>query len=127
MRLLLDEHFSPLLAASSRGRGHDVIAVAEREDLRCRRDQVILEAATADRRAVVTGDVRDFMALGARRLRDRKPHLGVVLVARQAFPRHRHGVGRIIRALEALLERHPGDEDLVGPVVWLEQAPDGPG
>jgi hypothetical protein len=123
VRLLLDEHFSPEIAESLRPHGHDVVAVAEREDLRGRADAVILAAAAAERRVVVTEDVGDLMSLAARRLPDRKPHRGVVLVARHAFPRYRSGFGAIIRALDALLAAHPGDDDLVGNVIWLAGVP----
>lgn len=72
---------------------------------------------------VVTGDVGDFVSLGARRLPDKRPHIGLVLGPRQSFPRARHGFGRIIRSLDALLRAHPGDEDLVSDVIWLTHAP----
>jgi predicted nuclease of predicted toxin-antitoxin system len=45
-RLLLDEMFSPTLAAALRDLGHDVIAVAERSDLRSMTDSEILAWAT---------------------------------------------------------------------------------
>ena len=38
MRLLLDEHLSPEIAASLRSRGHDVVAVSERGELRTAKD-----------------------------------------------------------------------------------------
>jgi hypothetical protein len=38
-RLLLDEMFSPAIAAELRELGHDVIAVADRADLRARSDE----------------------------------------------------------------------------------------
>lgn len=127
MRLLLDEHISPNVAASLRERGHDVVAVAERTELRGRRDIDVLIAASAERRAVVTEDVRDFRTIAARRLSSRKPHSGVVLVPQRAFPRRRDGFGRLIRALDALLAAHPGDDDLVGDVIWLRPLPEDAG
>ncbi len=41
MKLLLDEMWSPAIAAALRERGHDVVAVAERSDLRGKPDDVI--------------------------------------------------------------------------------------
>jgi hypothetical protein len=126
MRLLLDEHYSPEIATSLRGRGHDVVAVTERTDLRHLADTSILDTAAAEGRAVVTEDAKDFMPVGARRLSSRESHHGVVLVSPRSFPRTRRGFGRLVRALDALLAQHPGDHDLVGSVVWLKPLPDEP-
>ena len=38
-RLLLEEMFSPAIAAELRERGHDVIPVADRPDLRAKADE----------------------------------------------------------------------------------------
>ena len=120
MRLLLDEHFSPEAAESLRRRGHDVVAIAEREDLRGRDDIEIVVAAAAEERVVVTENARDFVPIGSRRLPSRKPHHGVVLVPRR-YPRLSDRLGPLIRALDALLAAHPGDDDLVGEVIWLQR------
>lgn len=126
MKLLLDEHYAPELASSLRERGHDVGAVAERIDLRHLVDVDILAVATAEGRAVVTEDAKDFVPIGARRLPSREAHFGIVLVSPNALPRSRHGFGRIIRALDTLLTAHPGDDDLIGDVIWLKRAPEDP-
>jgi predicted nuclease of predicted toxin-antitoxin system len=123
VRLLLDEHLSPAIAESLRRSGHDAVAVAERDDLRGRRDSAILAAATSEGRSVVTADVADFVVIGARRLPSKQPHKGVILVARRAFPRS-SSIGPIVRALDALLTAHPGDDDLVGDMIWLRRIPD---
>jgi hypothetical protein len=124
VRLLLDEHYAPEVASALRDRGHDVIAVAERQDLRRKIDIDILMAAALDGRVVVTEDAKDFMPIGLRRLPSREPHSGIVLVSPHAFPRSRNGFGLLIRALDALLIAHLGDVDLVGEVVWLKRAAD---
>ena len=125
MKLLLDEHFSPDIADSLRRRGHDVVAVAERVELRGLVDPDILDIAATEHRVVVTGDVGDFARLGGRRLRNLKPHVGVVLVPRRSFPGSADAFGRLIRALDALLLAHPGDDDLTDDVVWLKPADEG--
>jgi hypothetical protein len=121
VRLLLDEHLSPKLAEVLRRAGHDVVAVAERPDLRGRPDSDVLTAAAAERRTVVTMDIADYAILGARRLPSRQPHHGIVFVSRRTFPRSGDGLGLLIRALESLLASHPGDEHLLGEVFWLER------
>lgn len=71
-----------------RARGHDVVAVAERESLRTKSDAVILAAALEENRIVVTEDADDY----------RDPH------EQPAWPRGRpRTVGRLVRALDALL------------------------
>jgi hypothetical protein len=124
VKLLLDEHLSPALAASLRSRGHDAVAVSERGELRTAKDIDVLVAAAGEQRVVVTQDIGDFMRLGARRLPDQRWHRGVVLAAPRTFPTSRDGSGLLIRALDVLLAAHPGDDDLVGEVVWLKRAPD---
>lgn len=63
MRLLLDEMWSHEIALQLRRRGHDVIAVTEPEhETHYGRldDDVVLERAQEDGRAVVTENVGDF-------------------------------------------------------------------
>ena len=50
VKLLLDEMFSPAIAAELRVLGHDVIAVADRPDLRSKSDEEIAEADEASAR-----------------------------------------------------------------------------
>ena len=127
MRLLLDEHISPEVAKALRRRGHDVIAVADREELRGRSDVSLLALARVEGRVVVTVDVHDFAMLGSRRLPDLRPHLGVVLVPRRLRPASRSGIGRLIRALSVLLDAKPADDAVAESVVWLRQASDDAG
>ena len=124
MRLLLDEHFSPDVARALRERGHDVVTVPDRPELRGEEDSVILDRAADEGRVVVTVDVRDFSRLGLRRLPSLKPHFGIVLVTPMSFSASSRGFGRLIRALEALLAAHLGDEDLVADVHWLQPVPE---
>jgi hypothetical protein len=125
VRLLLDEHLSPIVARSLRDRGHDVIAVAERTDLRGAEDEAILLAAAAEDRVVVTADTEDFARLGASRLRDRHWHAGIILAPPGTFPRSRDGSGLLIRALDALLADRPDADPAIAEVLWLSRPPDG--
>ena len=69
VRLLLDEMFSPAIAAGLRERGHDVIAVADRPDLRAKSDEEIFAWASAEARWLLNENVKDFRILASRRSR----------------------------------------------------------
>lgn len=122
MRLLLDEHYPVGIAAELRGRGHDVVEVAERSDLAGLDDRSLIAAAARERRAIVTENVRDFAVLFREILRAGEEHHGIVVVFSRAFPRAGQGVGAIIRALDSLLASRPAADALVNQVRWLEPA-----
>lgn len=111
MRLLLDEQLSRVLAEELRRRGHDVVAVVE-TDLRQARDDVILAWATAQGRAVVTNNIRDFRLLHTGHLMSSRSHCGIVLVPSAAHSLHARAPGRLVAALDSLLHAHPQAEAL---------------
>jgi Domain of unknown function (DUF5615) len=57
VRLLQDEIFSPAIAAELRELGHDVIAVANRTDLRSKSDEQVFAWAGGEKRWLVTEGV----------------------------------------------------------------------
>lgn len=111
MRLLLDEQISAKVAEELRRRGHDAVAVSETE-LRGSADEDVLAWAIADRRAVVTNDIRDFRLLHARHLTMRIAHYGLVLVSGRSHSLRRAGVGGLVAALEKLLTDLPAEDAL---------------
>lgn len=120
MRLLLDEHYPAAIAEALRARGHDAVAVVERDDLRGLSDPALLVAAAAERRALASEDFGGFRHLVARAFAEGQPCFGVVCVDHRRLPRARPWP--IVSALDALHRRLPGDEDLVrryGGEVWL--------
>ena len=68
VRLLLDEMFSPAIAADLRQLGHDVIAVADRPDLRSKSDEEIFAWASAEKLWLLTENVKDFRPIMLRAL-----------------------------------------------------------
>ena len=118
MKLLLDEHLSLVVAEQLRGRGHDVVCVAELPEVRGLDDPSLLSYARAQARVLVSADrgsmpaaVEVVHAAGGR-------HAGVVLVARERFTLSRRNPGPLIAALAHLIEtRDP--VDLVDAVLWL--------
>jgi hypothetical protein len=120
VRLLLDEHFSPEIARQLRNRGHDVVAARERTDVHGLADTDLIAVATAERRAIVTENVADFVELHRISVIMRQTHFGLVFTSPRQFPRTRRSVGRMVRALDALLSTYPSDDALADQTWWLE-------
>ena len=119
--LLLDEMFSPRIAERLRALGVDGIAVAEDVVLSSQDDPVVLEAALADGRVLVTNNVVDFEPLRQQRAANGQPVPSLVYTSEAAFPRNRKFIGRLVEALE-----HTAKNRLVhasGGVLWLALPP----
>lgn len=121
VKLLLDEHVSPDIARQLRERGHDVVAVAERSDLRGRSDRVHFASLPDQERAIVTRDPADFRPLLAEALRSGTKTYGLVCVPRR-FSLGRSATGRLVRALDALLTAQPDADAAIarGGEIWLD-------
>jgi predicted nuclease of predicted toxin-antitoxin system len=108
LKLLLDEMWPPSVAVQLRRRGHDIVAVAERPDLRTAQDAVVFGAAQAEERAIVAENVRDFRILAAYELARGSTHHGLILTSNRSFPRHvASSAGRLVTALDRLLSEEP--------------------
>ncbi len=119
MKLLLDEMFSPLVAAELRARGHDAVAIKEREDWQSLSDPEVIALARTERRAVVTANLRDFRPLHAELVAPGgQGHAGMVFFPPTLRPT-RAATGRIVAALGARLAEHPGDEELDNGETWI--------
>ncbi|MHB8718173.1 MAG: DUF5615 family PIN-like protein [Candidatus Dormibacteria bacterium] len=118
MRLLLDEQLSRVLAEELRRRGHDVVAIVE-TDLREARDDAILAWATAQGRAVVTNNIRDFRLLHTAHLTSSRSHCGIVLLPSAARSLHARALGGLVAALDSLLQEHPHADALRDREVFL--------
>ena len=96
-----------------------MLAVAERPELRERSDDDVLEAATAEHRAVVSENARHFASLHRRRIDEGRTHYGIVLISSRRFPR-RKGLHRpLVSALRSLLLAHSTDDSLKDQLIWL--------
>jgi predicted nuclease of predicted toxin-antitoxin system len=80
VKALLDEQLSPQIAAMLRQMGYDMQAVAERPDLLGGSDRSILEIASAESRAVITNNIKDFRPLAAEWLAQGRVHAGLILL-----------------------------------------------
>jgi Domain of unknown function (DUF5615) len=122
VRLLLDEMFSPAVAAELRALGHDVIAVADRPDLRSRSDQEVYAWASAERRWLLTENVKDFRPIMLRALQAGSAACGLLFTSSRAFPRSRKNPGPLIRAIDAWLTGGPPPPPVTE--SWLLSASD---
>ena len=120
MRLILDEMYPPVVAEQLRSRGHDVIAVKEEESLIGLSDAALFAFAIVECRALVTENFRHFQVLHMRYQGTSDSHPGLVYTTERAFFRgHPRAVGRLVRALDALLT---SDEEIEGQELWLREA-----
>jgi hypothetical protein len=95
----------PDRARAGRSR-HEVQADGERSDLAGRIDRLILEIATAEGRAVITNNVKDFRPLAAERLARGESHAGLILLPSKRA-RTRGAVERLVDAIDRILVEHP--------------------
>lgn len=121
MNLLLDEMFPSTIAKRLRDeRGHDVVAVAERDELRGLPDGEIFLAAQEEERAVVTENVRDFLPIAREWQAMGRVHFGLVLTTNRRFPRARsRTAGRLVRALSGLLDAESDHSPASSREIWL--------
>lgn len=119
MRLLLDEMLSPAIARELQARGYDAESVAGHPDREALPDPEVLALARAERRVIVTNNVRDFRPLHVEAVMPGGPgHYGMIFMAGN-YRRTKNDIGRIIAALETKLTKYPGDEALVNAEEWL--------
>lgn len=124
MKLLLDEQFPPDIARRLRERDHDVIAVCERQDLISAEDETLLALSTAEKRALLTNNVRDFVPIATRWVGEGRSHHGLLLVSDRTLRRSRKTIGAYVGAIDRLLRKNPAEDDLRDQIRWLQADPD---
>jgi predicted nuclease of predicted toxin-antitoxin system len=123
VKLLVDQMWPAVLAEQLRRRGHDVIAVLEREDLLHTEDDAVFEAARRDGRAVFTENVGDYVPLATDSLGRGEDHCGLLLTSNSSFPRgHPRTLGRAVRALDRYMAEHSESDALRNQTDWLPAA-----
>lgn len=83
-----------------------MVSVAERPTLRAQPDAVILAAAQAEGRVVVTEDAKDFRPLALAEMSAGRPYPAFIFTDDETWLRTRSGAragGRLVNALDALL------------------------
>ena len=119
MKLLLDEMFSPLVAAELRAGRHDAVAIKEHNEWESLSDPEVVALARTAQRAVVTANLRDFRPLHAELVAPGgEGHAGMVFVP-TSFRLTRAATGQIVAAFEARIAEYPGDADLANGETWI--------
>lgn len=111
-RLLLDEMFSPTVAAALRDMGHEVIAIAEHGEMRAMTDEEVFAWAASQGRWLLTENVKDFRPLMLRALQAGSTVAGILYATSRAFPRSRKNPRPLIQAIHAWLLSGPPEAPL---------------
>jgi hypothetical protein len=110
---------SPAIARELTAQGHDVQSVAGHPDREALSDLEVLAIARAERRAVVTNNVRDFRPLHAEAVMPGGAgHYGMIFMSGN-YRRTKDDIERIAAALEAKINQYPGDDALANAEDWL--------
>ena len=113
MRLVLDEMISFRVASQLRDRGHDVVAIKrDRPNLEQRADAELVRDMAAERRAVVTTNVRDFRIVHERTLARSEDHYGIIITFDDTLPRSKASIPLWVRTLDGFLRAHARDDAL---------------
>lgn len=121
MRLALDEHLSPAIAASLAERDIDVLAVVEVEELAGSSGIVLLARMARLDRALVTADYEDFARLDHLLHRRGERHAGLIYLAPTRFDLRRGRQGPLVDALTQFVADYP--DGIHGLAYWLEPRP----
>ncbi|MGI9186801.1 MAG: DUF5615 family PIN-like protein [Gaiellales bacterium] len=121
MRLALDEHLSPAIAASLAEREIDVLAVVELEEFAGSSDIVLLARMARLDRALVTANYEDFARLDRLLSRRGELHAGLIYLAPTRFDLRRGRHAPLVDSLTQFVADHP--DGIHGLAYWLEPGP----
>jgi predicted nuclease of predicted toxin-antitoxin system len=115
VRLYFDRHIMTRLAVDLRGRGYDVLTTEEAgKDTASDEEQLVF--ATAENRAILTFNIRDFAPLHELWQAAGRPHAGII-VSQQLGSRE---YGLLLQRMLRLLNRFTAEE-MIANLVHLEQ------
>jgi Domain of unknown function (DUF5615) len=105
IQLVLDEMFSQVVAEALRERGHKVVALVERPEMRATPDEEVYAWAATKRCWLLTENVRDFQPIKLRALQTNMATAGLLFTSSRTFPRSRQHIGPLVDALDAWLTK----------------------
>src|SRR3712207_4601701 len=107
--LLLDEMFPPSLAGALRNRDHNVLAIAERVDMRVMTDPEVFAWVLAAPCWLLTENVRDFRSLLLLALQTSATPagFGLLFTGSRTFPRSRANPAPLVDAVHRWLSAGP--------------------
>ena len=88
MKLLIDEMYPAALAQILRDDGHDAVSILEDPETRGLSDDAVYALAVSARRAVVTENAADFLAILRQHVASGKAAASLIVKSNRAFPRH---------------------------------------
>jgi hypothetical protein len=91
----------------------------DRPELEQRHDPTVLQAAAAERRAVVTNNVRDYQAAHERAVARGETHYGVIYTYDDTLPRNKAAIPLWVATLEAFLEANPAEDAFLNRTLVL--------
>jgi predicted nuclease of predicted toxin-antitoxin system len=118
VKILLDEHYSPAIAAQLSAAGYTADTVLGL-GLAGEDDQTLLEFCERESYALLTNNVRDFVPLARQWAADGREHAGLVFTSDASLPRHSGTIGQFVTLLSALLTEQPSERALANQVQWL--------
>lgn len=98
--------------------------MCERPDLISAEDETLLTLSTAEKRALLTNNVRDFVPIVTRWVGEGRSHYGLLLVSDRTLKRSRKTIGAYVRAIDRALHEHPVQDALRDQIRWLAADPD---
>ena len=118
MNLLLDHHYSPLIARILRERGFDVVAANE-VGLETEPDDGVMEWAASHQRALLTNDVPGFMRIRRGWQAEGRSHYGLLFTSDSSWPRSRRGIGSLSNRLHEVMRARRDVQALADQIFWL--------
>jgi len=128
VKLLLDEMWTPKIAAQLRERSFDVIAICDPAHARRYAgiaDHQVFALAQEEGRTIVTDNIADYELIRAVWESRGKRHSGIVYALNPPFNRHRgkRVIGQMVKALTYLLSSLEASSEPFQHVHYLREAP----